>query len=71
VTFDGSSEIVELKIVGDWAWMRSRLRVEITPPGGKPVVRRGYALTVLQKDSQGNWAVARDANLLGPPTGAS
>jgi uncharacterized protein (TIGR02246 family) len=65
-SFDGSSEIVELKILNDWAWMRSRLRVSITPPGGSPIMRRGYTLTILRKDSHGNWAITRDANLLGP-----
>ena len=65
--FDGSSEIVELTILGDWAWMRSRLHVEITPLGGKPMVRTGYTLTILQRHASGNWAIARDANLLGPP----
>jgi uncharacterized protein (TIGR02246 family) len=67
--FEGTSEIVEIKVLGDWAWMRSRLRVSITPPGGKPIVRRGYTLTILQRDMKGNWAVARDANLLAPDTG--
>src|SRR6188472_3748425 len=40
--FEGKSEIVELKVLGDWAWMRTRLRVEITPPGGSTMVRSGY-----------------------------
>jgi uncharacterized protein (TIGR02246 family) len=64
--FEGKSEIVELKVLGDWAWMRTRLRVEITPPGGSTMVRSGYTLTILRKDFGGNWAVARDANLLAP-----
>jgi uncharacterized protein (TIGR02246 family) len=64
--FEGKSEIVELKVRGDWAWMRTRLRVEITPPGGSTMVRSGYTLTILQKDFDGNWAIARDANLLAP-----
>jgi len=64
--FGGTSEIVELKVLGDWAWMRTRLRVAITPPGGKPMVRRGYTLSILQRNSSGHWAIARDANLLAP-----
>jgi ketosteroid isomerase-like protein len=43
---------------------RNRLRVEVTPPGGPTVVRSGYTLTVLRKESDGRWVIARDANLL-------
>jgi uncharacterized protein (TIGR02246 family) len=64
VQIDGTSEIVELQVLGDWAWMRNRLRLTITPPGGKPMVRSGYTLTILRKQGDGNWVIARDANLL-------
>ncbi len=64
VRIEGSSEIQELKVLGDWAWMRNRLRVTITPPGGKPMVRSGYTLTILQKKPDGKWVLARDANLV-------
>jgi uncharacterized protein (TIGR02246 family) len=63
---DGTSEIQEIKVLGDWAWMRNRLSVTITPPGGQPVTRSGYTLTVLHKQADGAWAIARDANLLTP-----
>jgi ketosteroid isomerase-like protein len=33
-------------------------------PGGEPVRRAGYALTILPKDPDGKWLLARDANLL-------
>jgi uncharacterized protein (TIGR02246 family) len=61
---EGKSEIQELEIVGDWAWMRTRLRVAVTPPNGKEMVRSGYTLTILRKESDGRWVLARDANLL-------
>jgi uncharacterized protein (TIGR02246 family) len=64
VQIEGISEIEELQIFGDWAWMRNRLKITITPPGGKPVVRAGYTLTILRKQPAGNWVIARDANLL-------
>lgn len=32
--FDGRSEIQEIKILGDWAFMWSKLTVIVTPPGG-------------------------------------
>jgi uncharacterized protein (TIGR02246 family) len=66
VAIDGTSEIVELQVVSNWAWIRNRLRITITPPGGKPMVRSGYTLTILRKQSDGNWVIARDANLLAP-----
>jgi uncharacterized protein (TIGR02246 family) len=61
---DGTNEIVELKILGDWAWIRNKLDISITPPNGTTVVRRGYTLTILQKNDKGKWVVTRDANLL-------
>ncbi len=64
VLIDGTAEIVELQVLGDWAWMRNRLRVVVTPPGGKPMIRSGYTLTILRKNQSGNWVIARDANLL-------
>ena len=60
---EGTSEIQELKILGDWAWMRSRLKVAITLPNGRVVRRSGYALTILYKNADGAWLIARDANL--------
>jgi uncharacterized protein (TIGR02246 family) len=61
---EGRSEIQELKILGDWAWMRTRLRVVVKPPDGKEMVRSGYTLTILRKEPDGRWVLARDANLL-------
>jgi uncharacterized protein (TIGR02246 family) len=62
---DGKSEIQEVKVAGDWAFMWSRLEVVMTPPGGKPMTRAGHTLTVFQKQN-GQWRLARDANLLAP-----
>lgn len=61
---DGTADIRELKVVGDWAWLRNYLKVTITPPDGKPVQRSGYTLTILRKQPDGAWVIARDANLL-------
>ncbi|MDX8433565.1 SgcJ/EcaC family oxidoreductase [Mesorhizobium abyssinicae] len=61
---DGSSEIVELKLLGDWAYIRNRIDMTATPPGGEPVRRSGYTLTLLRKEGDGRWRLARDANLL-------
>ncbi|HKE56973.1 MAG TPA: SgcJ/EcaC family oxidoreductase [Pyrinomonadaceae bacterium] len=64
--FEGESDIQEIKVLGDWAWMHNFLRVTFTPPGGKPSVRSGHILTVLRKRGDGKWVIFRDANLLLP-----
>jgi uncharacterized protein (TIGR02246 family) len=68
VQIDGTSEIVELRVLGDWAWMRNRVRLKITPPNGRTMVRSGYTLTILRKADDGRWLLTRDANLLMPET---
>jgi uncharacterized protein (TIGR02246 family) len=66
VAIDGTSEIQEIEVLGDWAWMRNRLRMTMSPPTGKPMRSSGYTLTILKKNTEGNWLIARDANLLAP-----
>jgi uncharacterized protein (TIGR02246 family) len=64
--FDGTSEIQEIKILGDWAFMWTKLTVVVTPPGDrKTMTRAGHTLSVLKKES-GKWVLARDANMLSP-----
>jgi len=62
---DGSSDIQEIQVSGDMAYAWSKLRVDVTPPGGEPIRRAGHTLTVFRK-SGGRWLLARDANLLTP-----
>jgi uncharacterized protein (TIGR02246 family) len=66
VKMQGTSEIEELRIVDNWAWMRSSLRVRATMPDGKTVVRSGSTLSILRKNEVGRWVILRDANLLAP-----
>ena len=61
---EGTSDIRELKVLGDWAYLRSYLEVKMMPPGGNAVERSGYTLTILRKQPDGRWLLARDANLL-------
>jgi uncharacterized protein (TIGR02246 family) len=61
---EGSNEIVELQVQGDWAFVRNRIDITATPPGGAPVRRYGYTLTLLRKEADGRWRLMRDANLL-------
>jgi uncharacterized protein (TIGR02246 family) len=60
---EGTADIVELKVLDDWAWLRSHLRMTLTPPGGSPTTRSGYTLTILRKEPDGKWRLTRDANL--------
>ena len=64
VKMEGRSEIKELKILGDWAYLRNHIDMTVTAPGGAPIRRAGYTLTLLRKDKDGRWRLARDANLL-------
>ena len=60
---DGHSDIQEIQVAGDWAFMWSKLTVVVTPPGAAPIKRQGPTLTVFKKQA-GKWLLARDANLL-------
>ena len=64
--FDGTSEIQEIQIHGDWAFMWAKLKVKMTMPGSsKSTSRSGHTLTILKKQD-GRWVLARDANMLAP-----
>jgi len=64
--FDGKSEIQEIKILGEWAFMWTKLTVVVTPRGGsQPMTRAGFTLSILKKEN-GKWVLARDANMLSP-----
>ena len=64
VTIDGTSEIVELQVLGDWAFIRNRIAMTVTPPEGDPMRRSCYTLTLLQKGDDGRWRLGRDANMV-------
>ena len=64
--FDGTSDIQEVKVLGDWAFIWTKLRVVVTPPGGAPpMTRAGHTLSIFSKQN-GRWVLARDANMLAP-----
>jgi uncharacterized protein (TIGR02246 family) len=60
------SDIQEIKIIGDWAWMRNFLRVTLTEANGQSSTHSGHVLTILNRRPDGAWVIARDANLLTP-----
>lgn len=70
VRIDASSDIRELRVLDDWAWLRNRLRVTMTPrDGGATATHAGWVLTILRREPDGRWVLARDANLLAPERG--
>lgn len=65
---DSSSEIEEIAVAGDFAYCRTRLSVTVTSKhGNTPMQRTGHTLSILRKNEDGRWQLARDANLLGTP----
>ena len=68
--FDGQADIQEVRVVGDWAFAWTRLKVVATPPDGSPPTERsGHTLTVFTRQ-HGQWRLARDANMLAPSPAA-
>jgi uncharacterized protein (TIGR02246 family) len=64
MAIEGTSDIREIRVLGDWAYLRNYLTVCVTPPGGKPIRRAGWTLTILRKTPAGKWVLVRDANLM-------
>jgi uncharacterized protein (TIGR02246 family) len=62
--FEGSYDIREINVLGDWAYLRNYISVTMTPPGGEPIRRAGHTLSILRKEPSGKWVLARDSNLV-------
>ncbi|HEU4699543.1 MAG TPA: SgcJ/EcaC family oxidoreductase [Gemmatimonadales bacterium] len=63
---DAASDVREVRVSGDWAFVWAHLTVVATPPDGGPAVTRaGDTLSVFRKEA-GRWVLARDANMLAP-----
>lgn len=62
--FEINAVILEIQVVGDFAFMRTHIDVKVLPSGAlEPTHRAGHTLSVLRKNG-GQWQIARDANLL-------
>ena len=62
---ESSSDIQEIHVNGDWAYVWNYLVVVMTPKdGGQPQRRTGNVLSVLRSQASGGWVMFRDANLL-------
>ena len=64
VRLTGTSDIREIKVFGDWAYIRNYIEITITPSGGEAMRRKGYTLSILRKQTDGKWVLTRDANLV-------
>jgi len=65
IRIEGTSEIQEIEVNGDRAYLRNRLTITVTPEGGEPLLQRsGYTLSILREEKDGRWVLIRDANLL-------
>jgi uncharacterized protein (TIGR02246 family) len=66
VTIDARAEVQEIEVFGPRAYIRNHIRVELTSPGQAPRRMSGYAMSILRKEADGRWRIARDANLVVP-----
>lgn len=64
-TIDGEGTVREVKVLGDWAFAWTDLRVVMTPKaGGQSTRRSGNTLSIFRRLADGRWVLARDANML-------
>jgi uncharacterized protein (TIGR02246 family) len=66
LAMDGSSDIQEIEIFGDRAYIRNRIELTLARAGEAPKRLSGYAMSILRKEGDGRWRLARDANLVMP-----
>jgi uncharacterized protein (TIGR02246 family) len=64
---ESSSDVQEVEVSGHLAYVWNRLEVKVIAlADGKAVTRSGNALSILHKQSDGQWRLVRDANMLAP-----
>lgn len=68
---EATSDIQEIRILGDWAYCWNYLVVTMTPISDEnsPTRRSGNVLTIFRQNADGEWVLYRDANLLGTEPG--
>ena len=66
VSMEAAIDIREIKVLGEWAWMRSFLKLTFKPVGGDTTKLSGHILTILRKAADGKWVIYRDANFVKP-----
>jgi uncharacterized protein (TIGR02246 family) len=64
---EGSADIQEIRVFGDWAYCWNQLTVTVRPAGGgQPTRMSGPALSILRRNADGQWVIHRDANMVSP-----
>jgi uncharacterized protein (TIGR02246 family) len=53
----GTSDIREINVLGDLAYVRNHIDITITPPGRNVMRHSGYTLSILRKQSNGKWVL--------------
>jgi uncharacterized protein (TIGR02246 family) len=66
VTIDARAEVQEIEVFGPRAYIRNHIQIELTSPGQALRRMSGYAMSILRKEADGRWRIARDANLVVP-----
>ena len=65
VAIEGTADIQEIEVLGNWAWLRNFISVRVTPPGDVPSRHHaGHTLSIFRKGPDGRWRLFRDANLV-------
>jgi uncharacterized protein (TIGR02246 family) len=64
IEMDGRAEVRDIQVLGNWAWIRNHIEIEMGGRGATRVKRSGYTLTILKKGEDGRWRLFRDANLV-------
>ena len=59
-------DIKEIKVTGDWAWMRSYLEASFKSAEGKTTKISGHILSIFRKTADSKWLIYRDANFCVP-----
>jgi uncharacterized protein (TIGR02246 family) len=66
IAIDARAHVQEIEVFGPRAYIRNHIQVELTSPGQAPKRMSGYAMSILRKEADGRWRIARDANLVTP-----
>ena len=61
---DVDNEIIELKVIGNFAFTRNRIVMTAVSSDNSAIHYSGYSLTILCKETDGRWSLMRDANLV-------
>jgi uncharacterized protein (TIGR02246 family) len=65
VHIEGESDIQEIGVFGEWAYVWTQLTITMRPTDGAPPTHRsGPGLSVWRKKPDGAWAIYRDANMV-------